>query len=86
MNKVKIALSAVAAIAAVGGAFAFKKAKVASPFVYHYDTSPTSGLNCTLEAAGYLYSTPRSGSPYVFIDTDGDAACETGGYILLNAN
>lgn len=53
MNKSKVILSAVAAVAAIGGAFALKSAKLAgTQFLYDRNGNGV----CTTAAIGYAYS------------------------------
>jgi hypothetical protein len=54
MKKAKIVLSAVAVLAVVGGAFAFKAAR--TPHLFFYKTSPSPTALCTIPA-NLLYTT-----------------------------
>lgn len=57
MNKAKIMLSAVAAIAAIGGAFALKSSKaVTNVRILYENTAAPDGI-CSTPAFGYAYET-----------------------------
>lgn len=86
MNKVKYALSAIALFAAIGGAFAFKKAKV-SPLFWQIDTNPSDGYNnCTVTIQAYLYATPQQRSVGYYYDTDGTPTCDAYRHFILTLN
>lgn len=61
MNKSKIVLSAVAAIAAIGGAFALKSSKVTGA---HILLDANRDGVCTTDALGYVTPSPLSGYQY----------------------
>lgn len=88
MKKSKLALASITVIAAITTALALKKNKVASELVFFYDTYLNSPEHffCTVAMAGHLYKTPRLGSTYIYIDTNGDASCDTGSYFIGNVN
>ncbi|WP_144264018.1 DUF6520 family protein [Filimonas lacunae] len=88
MNKVKYVLSAITMIAAVGGAFAFKKAATGDKLIYLYTSLKT---RCTLPVQGYLapLNTP-GGIPTGYVLTSyataiNRASCQAQGYFQNNS-
>lgn len=86
MRKPNVIFSIIAMISFAGTAIAFKNTKGNSSFTYRYDANFTDGLACTIEVPGYLYATPKIGSIYAFIDTNGNSNCETIAFLVLNSN
>lgn len=84
MNKAKIMLSAVAAIAAVGGAFALKSKKVSGIPLYKPSVFRTTGIYGTVQYCDTYLGTGQklAGTGNYYVTITNPSLCNFSAYVL----